>query len=88
MIPGKPELIPHYPATDFVESFVVDEDGKISNCVIERNSGGGPHVGPLGQQSVCESGLKSAPYRDAAGKPVRTRVRISRSVELTQIEEK
>lgn len=78
MMPGKLPLQQHLA---YVESYFVETDGSITGCKIERMEG----ISDLEaseRKSLCDLKLKSAPYRDEAGKPVRRQVRMVRSIEV------
>lgn len=80
-----PGMIPLQLPLDFAESFIVEADGKITECRVERTAGISS-TELAKRKTLCELGFTSTPYRDAAGKAVRRRIRVVRAIEILPAE--
>lgn len=68
---------------NFLTSFIVETDGKVSDCKME-----GPAMTPQEATQALDVCAKQAflPYRDDQGQPVRRRVRATQSITVTPVE--
>lgn len=78
-----PRNLPQPVARSLVSSFVVETDGRMTNCAYENAMNVEPEV--LSQPTPCETNARTTPFLDAVGKPVRRRIRILRSVEIDDL---
>ncbi|MDE2437122.1 MAG: TonB family protein [Sphingomonadales bacterium] len=69
----------------FVSSMLVDKDGKISDCRIERVEGAQEKRASVGPTTKCPSSPFSSPYTDAKGNPVAKRVRFSGRIDVLDV---
>ena len=65
-------------------SFVIGTDGKASDCVETKN---GEVVTSAALRTPCSSGATYKPYTDAAGNPVRKKVIMTQTIELSDAPE-
>ncbi|MBV1687059.1 energy transducer TonB [Novosphingobium sp. G106] len=66
---------------DTVISYVVEPDGSIGRCTVERRDGGN-NASFSRTLLACPAGQKTKPFLDAQGQPIRRRVRIHDSITL------
>jgi protein TonB len=67
---------PAPPAAQFVLNMVVERDGSVSECVVEKAEGAA-----LAAQSACDQNVEFQPVLGEDGQPQRTRIRVTTHVE-------
>lgn len=80
-----PSVTPKLPVeSDTLLSYVVERDGSIGRCTVERRDGGNS-ASFARTLLACPAGQRTTPFLDAQGQPVRRRVRIHDSIAMEPV---
>lgn len=78
-----PRDLPQPVARSLVSSFIVEMDGRMTNCAYDDATNVESEV--MSQPTPCDLNSRTTPFLDPTGKPVRKRVRIRRAVEIDSL---